>query len=131
MRVLVCGSRSFNDRDHLIQTLENFCVERGLVTPEDKRDEYGNYLPENITIINGAAKGADQMASDWAIVNWVPFEEYPADWEKYGRSAGPIRNIQMLNTGIDVVIAFPRGEAKGTKHMMKIAKEAGVEVIES
>lgn len=129
LRVLVCGSRCFNNRNLLINTLDKFCEDRGLITPPEKRDQYGNYMPEGLTIINGAAKGADVIASDWAIVNWVPLEEYPADWETYGKSAGLIRNEQMLATGIDIVIAFPRGEARGTGHMIKIATKAGVEVI--
>jgi hypothetical protein len=127
MRILVCGSRTFNDKQHLIRILNNVVEER-CKGPED---EYGNWLPVDLTIVNGKAKGADNMATDWAAVNWVSFEEHPADWDKYGRAAGLIRNKQMLDTGVDLVIAFPRGEARGTKHMMKIAREAGVEVIEA
>jgi hypothetical protein len=84
-----------------------------------------------ITIVEGGARGADLMAKHWATLNNVPVEEYKADWDQYGKAAGPIRNKQMLDTGIDVVIAFPRGRATGTKHMMKIARETGVEVIEA
>jgi hypothetical protein len=62
-------------------------------------------------------------------VNWVPVEEYKADWDTYGKSAGPIRNQKMLDTGIDYVIAFPGG--RGTEHMKKIARKAGVTVIEA
>lgn len=128
MRVLVCGSRTFNDKKLLYNTLDQFCIDRGL---QSEPDEYGNWLPAGLTIIEGTAKGADQLAGDWAIVNWVPLEEYPAQWDKFGRAAGPIRNQQMLDEGKpDVVIAFPVGEARGTRHMLKIAKEAGVEVIE-
>lgn len=131
LRVLVCGSRIFNDRNLLINTLDKFCKDRGLVTPLEKRDEYGNYMPEGLTIINGKAQGADLLSSDWAVVNWVPLEEYPADWKEHGKVAGFIRNQQMLNTGIDVVIAFPRGEARGTQHMITIAAKADIEVIEA
>lgn len=63
------------------------------------------------------------------MVNWVQFKEFKADWNKYGKSAGPMRNIQMLKEGKpDVVVAFQGG--KGTAHMVKIAKEAGVKVIQ-
>lgn len=125
-RVLVCGSRIFDDRNLLYNTLYDFCEARGLKT---KPDEFGNWLPTGLTIIHGKAKGADLIADDWAVVNWVPVEEYPADWNTHGKAAGFIRNQEMLNTGIDVVIAFPMGEARGTKNMMNIAKKAGVEVI--
>jgi UDP-N-acetylmuramoylalanine-D-glutamate ligase len=53
---------------------------------------------------------------------------YPAKWDLHGKSAGPIRNQQMLDTGVDLVIAFPGG--KGTAHMVSIAKKAGVKVVE-
>lgn len=114
MRVLVCGSRTFNDRWHLYNILHDIWESR----------------PDLATIVEGGAKGADTLAKEWAATNDVPFEEYRADWTKYGRAAGPIRNKQMLETGIDLVVAFPRGEARGTRHMMKIAREAGVEVLE-
>lgn len=126
-RVLVCGSREFADKKLLYNTLDEYVQREGLI---GEPDEYGNFLPNGLTIINGKARGADLLSSDWAIINWVPLEEYPADWKHYGKAAGHIRNQQMLDTGIDVVIAFPVGEARGTRHMMKIAKEAGVPVIE-
>jgi hypothetical protein len=146
LRVLVCGSRTFgvvaNDtppelleqerarakaqRDLLYNKLYELCQERKLGT--EQTDEFGNWMPNGLIIIQGGAKGADAVAADWAIVNWVPQEEYKADWNKYHRAAGPIRNKQMLDTGIDLVIAFPVGEARGTNHMIGIAKKAGVEV---
>ena len=127
IRVLISGSRIFNDKKHLYNTLDKLCEERF----KGQEDEYGNWLPVGLTIVHGGARGADLLADDWAIVNWVPIEEYKPDWDSFGRAAGIIRNKQMLDTGIDLVVAFPRGEARGTKHMMKIAREAGVEVIEA
>ena len=86
-----------------------------------------NWLPSDITIISGAARGADSMAVDWAISNYACFKEFPANWDKYGKSAGYKRNIQMLKEGKpDLVIAFPGG--RGTEMMCELAKEAGVEV---
>jgi hypothetical protein len=55
---------------------------------------------------------------------------YPAQWAKYGKKAGTIRNCQMLNEGHpDIVLAFPLPGSIGTWHMVKIAKKAGVGVI--
>jgi len=69
------------------------------------------------------------MAGDWAVERGVECLQYPADWEKLGRAAGPIRNEQMLREGKpDLVVAFPG--ARGTAHMVRIAREAGVRVIE-
>lgn len=148
MRVLVCGGREFADfplrsngavdrshprfsqaqkeRNFIICTLDKFCIDRGLVTASDS---YGNWLPDNIIIIQGGARGADRAADEWAIINWVPLETYLPDWDKYRKAAGPIRNKQMLDEGKpDVVIAFPGG--RGTANMVSLAKKAGVEVVE-
>jgi hypothetical protein len=146
LRVLVSGSRTFGvvpddcplgllakaklrarrQKALLYNTLYELCKEKKLGT--EQTDEFGNWMPDGLVIINGKAKGADNLASDWAIVNWVPYEEYPANWSKYGRGAGPVRNKQMLDAGIDLVLAFPVGEARGTRNMIDIAQKAGVEV---
>ncbi len=119
MRVLVCGGRDFKD--------EAF-VERIL------SDRLYPYLFSNkqVTIIEGGARGVDTFALNWVLArvhsDYPPrVEEYPADWEKYGWAAGPIRNIQMLDEGKpDLVIAFPGG--RGTKNMVNQARDRGVPV---
>ena len=85
--------------------------------------------PPSTVIIHGAAKGADSLASEWAALNEVKEEVFPADWKTHGRAAGPIRNQQMLDEGKpDLVIAFPGG--RGTADMVKRARKAGIEVME-
>lgn len=80
-------------------------------------------------IIHGGARGADSLAAYWAAHSGVPFETYQADWKQHGRGAGPIRNKRMLSEGKpDLVVAFPGGS--GTAHMVRIAREAGVKVME-
>lgn len=123
-KILVCGGRNYNNRARIFQVLDDVCYDRGWIT---EKDGNGNYLP-NVTIINGAAKGADYWSTEWAVVNWTGLKEYPANWELYGRPAGHIRNKEMLLEAPDLVVAFPGG--KGTAHMVKIAKAAGIEVIE-
>lgn len=126
MKLLVCGGRDYSDRKAVFNTLYDFCDKHGLWT-EPTPD--GNKLPNNIHIINGKAPGADALSTDWAIVNWVPFTEYRADWEKHGRAAGPIRNQQMIDEGKpDKVLAFPGG--RGTADIVARARTAGIEVIE-
>lgn len=125
MKVLICGGRDFTYWDVFRTKMEEIAIERFPRTPEDS---YGNFLYD-VIVISGGAKGADSLAADWAAVNWTGYEEYKADWEKYGKGAGPIRNQQMLDEGKpDLVIAFPGG--KGTADMIKRAKKANVEVIE-
>lgn len=121
MRILVCGGRDFSNRDLVFKTLYE-------IAPKFPPDEYGNTLPD-CTIIHGGAKGADQLADEWAVVNWTKLEVFKADWKKHGKAAGAIRNRQMLEEGKpDIVVAFPGG--KGTANMVKIAKQAGIKVLE-
>ena len=128
-RILVCGGRLYatkikSQRYDLFRTLDKICKDRGWVL---EPDEHGNWLP-NVYIIAGGAKGADAAAIDWAVNSWCDFKEYPADWDKYGKRAGYIRNKQMLDEGCpDLVVAFPGG--KGTAMMIKLAEEAGIPVI--
>jgi SLOG family YspA-like protein len=124
MRVLVCGGRGL-DREEVHHDLERVAIEH---FPRTATDQYGNYLFE-VEIIAGGAPGADHAAIDWAIVNWCPFKEFHANWQKHGKAAGPIRNQQMLDEGKpDLVVAFPGG--RGTADMVRRSKEAGVKVIE-
>lgn len=85
-------------------------------------------MPPAATIIHGACRsGADLWADEWAVVNWTQIEEYPADWAKYGRAAGPIRNRRMISEGKpDLVLAFPGG--RGTSDMVRRAELAGITV---
>lgn len=80
-------------------------------------------------LINGMAPGADRMAARWAMERGIPRHHFPPHWNRYGRGAGMIRNRAMLERGKpDMVIAFHRSfnTSKGTKHMVLIARAAGV-----
>lgn len=110
MRVLVCGGRNFQDVTLLEETLAQY-----IYGPED-------------TLIAGKARGADTLAANYGRRQGAHVIEFPADWEQYGKSAGHIRNQQMLDEGKpDLVIAF-RGGA-GTKNMIERSLKAGVEVV--
>lgn len=107
MRVLVCGGRDYTNYEVVSRELSKL---------------------ENVeVIIHGQARGADKLAGRWAKENDIPVEAYPADWDKYGKGAGPIRNQQMLDEGKpDLVVAFPGGP--GTMDMCERADKAGVKV---
>ena len=112
MRVLVCGGRFFNKKELLTKVLDNLHKS----TPIE-------------VIIEGDAPGADRLAGYWARKNKIDDLKFKADWDKFGRSAGPIRNRLMLKEGKpDMVIAFEGGA--GTANMIKISKEANVQVEE-
>jgi type III secretion system FlhB-like substrate exporter len=78
-------------------------------------------------IVSGTAKGADQLGESWAENNGVPIERYPADWNKFGRAAGPIRNKQMAQNA-EALIALWDGKSSGTKNMIELAKTYGLKV---
>lgn len=124
-KVLICGGRDFTDWIAFRTAMHRIAERLFQRTPPDEK--YGNYLYA-VTVISGGATGADKLAAEWAIVNWTGLRTYKADWDKYGKAAGPIRNQQMLDEEKpELVIAFPGG--KGTAHMRRIAKEAGVPVV--
>jgi SLOG family YspA-like protein len=120
VRVLVCGSRHFEDYWKLHQELLHIHM-------FDPKPAPGR---SNIdVIISGKAKGADTLAEDFARVYRLEFEGYPADWKKHGKAAGPIRNKQMLDEGKpDLVIAFLAPNSRGTRNMIDQAEKAGVPV---
>src|SRR5690606_23679369 len=80
-------------------------------------------------IIHGAASGADTLAELWAEKMALGRHRFPAQWDKYGKAAGPIRNQAMIDKGKpQFVIAFPGG--RGTADMIRRAREAGIDVAE-
>lgn len=118
MRVLVCGGRDFDDSDFIWNTLTELDARRGPFT----------------CVIHGAYRGVDTQAMIWAqMMDSIPDRSvkhapFLAEWGKYGRSAGPIRNQRMLDEGKpDLVIAFPGNS--GTADMISRAEYAGVEVL--
>lgn len=106
MKILVCGGRNFNDRAALFRTLDHAQISH---------------------VIIGDAEGADALTRERARSRRVPLTIYFANWQCFGKAAGPLRNQEMLKSKPDRVIAFPGG--KGTAHMVRIAQEAGFTVI--
>ncbi len=110
-RVLVCGGRGYSDVDVVFRVLNASHNVWGISA-----------------IISGMARGADTLAVRWAAEKDVELVSFPADWKKHGKSAGPIRNQQMLDEGKpDMVIAFPGG--RGTDDMCKRARKADLIVL--
>lgn len=119
MRVLVCGSRTWSNSTPIDVVLEGYL-------------HAARAWNETLTIIEGGAQGADDRAASYARLEVVDteHEQYPADWAKHGKAAGPIRNQQMLDEGKpDVVWAFvdkPLSESRGTADMVRRAKAARI-----
>ena len=72
-------------------------------------------------VVSGTARGVDQLGELWAFENDIPVKRFPADWKKYGKSAGYKRNQQMAEYA-DALIAIWDGKSAGTGHMISIAK---------
>lgn len=107
VKVLVTGGRDFRDRALVDEVLGWYEIE---------------------VLIHGGARGLDVLAGEYARLRGIREWVFPAQWEKYGRSAGPIRNVAMLQVSKpDVVIAFPGG--RGTSNMVSLAEDAGYEVV--
>jgi hypothetical protein len=87
-------------------------------------------LPAGSIILHGNARGADRLAGRVAAELNLDVRPRPADWKSYGKAAGIVRNREMLAEGPDVVLAFHADleQAKGTRHMVRIARQAGVPV---
>lgn len=108
MRVLVCGSRHFNDYELLERILDEYDITE---------------------VIEGEARGADTLSRIYAEHRGISVRGFPADWALLGRRAGPIRNRQMLTEGKpDCVVAFRGPNSRGTQNMIDQATKAGVPV---
>lgn len=109
MRVVVTGGRDFWDKTKVYEVLDSL---------------------EGVKVLaQGGASGADMLSKAWARSRGVSVREFPADWEEFGRSAGPRRNRAMLQeVNPDLVVAFPGG--RGTANCVETAKSLGFEVRE-
>lgn len=107
MRLLICGDRNWSDGNAIREVIKQF-------NPS--------------VIIEGECKGADILARLSAETMRIEVLKFPANWQMYGRSAGSIRNSQMLKEGNpDIVVGFHYNieESKGTRDMLTRAKKAG------
>ena len=115
MRILVCGSRYWTDRNAIERNLRPHIV-----------TGFGE-VDMSSTVIHGDCRGADKLAGSVAKELGIRVEKYPADWQRHGKAAGKIRNLTMLQKS-NPVLAFvlPQHKCIGTWHMVKIARNAGV-----
>lgn len=110
MRVIVAGGRDLIPNKNHVRWLIDTLLKLG--TTE---------------VICGMAKGADTLGKQVALKMNIPVKEFPADWNKYGRSAGPIRNAEMAKNA-DACILFPGGN--GTANMKMLATVNKLKIME-
>jgi hypothetical protein len=114
MIVGIVGSRDYNDYSNFVNILNDHLLETNQIVTK---------------IISGGANGVDSLAKRYAIENKIQYEEFAANWQKYGKSAGPIRNTLIVEN-IDELIAFPlyNGRSVGTNDTINKAKTRGLKV---
>lgn len=108
MRVIIAGSRSIHDYAKVCNAVQRsgFAIGR---------------------VLSGLAGGVDMLAVHYALERGLPCDPFPAEWKKWGRSAGYRRNEQMAKHA-DALIAVWDGRSPGTKHMIAVAKARGIPV---
>ncbi len=109
-KIIIAGGRNFDDFNKLCQVCDEFLKKYS-----------------NVEIVSGAFKGADLLGERYAAERNYPIKQFPADWRRYGKSAGHKRNAEMAAYA-KVLIAFWDGESKGTKNMIELAEQAGLKV---
>lgn len=116
MRILITGSRDWTDRNTIFNAIL------------DLREDFPFYW-EDVVIVHGdCPTGADFLAQSIAEQCDLVTERHPADWQAFGKFAGPKRNQEMVDLGADVCLAFPLYPSKGTRHCMGAAEKAGIPV---
>jgi hypothetical protein len=108
MKVVIAGSRSFNDYSLLRRKMDHLLQNHS-----------------DITIISGTARGADKLGEKYAKEKGYDIIYKPADWDNLGKRAGYVRNEEMAKLA-DVAVIFWDGESRGAKHMMDLCDKYNV-----
>ena len=107
--IVFSGCRNFNDYRFIKSTLDSIIKNR------------------NFKILVGDANGVDSLIVQYAKENNIPYQIFKANWDFYGKSAGPIRNRQMVELA-DGLIAFWDGKSRGTKNSIDEANKKGIKL---
>lgn len=122
MRAIVCGGRDLTDGNYVFRSLDTLRETMGLSHVIEGGQRGRHPMGGRID------RGADYWAMRWAQARGLTFDTVKADWGKYGRSGGPLRNAKMLSEyEPECVIAFPGGN--GTQDMADRAERARVPVV--
>lgn len=112
MRIIIAGSRDYNNYEEAAKLIDEFIKDIDTNNP---------------VIISGGAKGADKIGEEYAARNDLDCVVYKANWGKYGKQAGVIRNGEMAKNA-DCLLAFWNGESRGTYNMINTAKKRKLKV---
>lgn len=109
MRIIIAGSRTVSE-DQVREALE-YCDWKGFIS----------------CVVSGGAKGADRVGEKWAKENGLEIKLFPAEWEKFGKRAGPLRNQSMAEYANGLISVWD-GESRGTANMIELARDLGLRV---
>lgn len=125
-RILVSGSRRWRDETAIADAISGWLTTTSLTG-----------VP---VVVHGGQRTWDSQRHTWFGADWLAGcvarrwgfteERHPADWNRHGRAAGPIRNTHMISLGADVLLAFPIGESPGTRGCITLAVAAGIPVLD-
>jgi len=102
MNIIIAGSRTLANCSIVKDTVNRLLEELKI---------------EVTCVFSGCTKGPDNFGKAWAEEKNIPVKEFPADWKAYGRDAGKIRNLEMLEEA-DILIAFWDRSSRGTRHII-------------
>ena len=103
-RVIIAGGRDFLNYPLLRQTMDHLLIN----------------VQDEVVIVCGKARGADSLGEQYAKERGYQIHAFPADWERFGKAAGFIRNEDMAQNA-DALVAFWDGQSRGTKNMIDLA----------
>jgi YspA, cpYpsA-related SLOG family len=119
MRILVTGSRDWPYPG--VVDIELFQTAMAAATSP---------VQDSVVVVDGACPtGADAYAYNWVQameLEWLTSERHPADWKRYGKSAGFVRNQEMVDLGADLCLVFRLNGSKGATHCLNRATAAGI-----
>jgi hypothetical protein len=112
MKLAVVGSRNITNEELIFDSINSIA----------------NGRLDTLTIISGGARGVDSIAAIWSKQNNVPLIVFTADWKKFGRKAGIVRNNDIIKE-CDTVLAIWDGKSKGTYHSIKLGYSLNKNVV--
>lgn len=120
-RIIVCGGRHFNDYACLESILDDVLADHNLGYTEVE------------VVSGGCPSGADALGELYAATHNIQCSRFPAEWDRFGKAAGPIRNSQMVNYAGEsqkpIVVAFSNSTTRGTNDTIKKANKLGIEIV--
>lgn len=128
LKIIIAGSRHISDVS---------LIEPAVIAALREKGPYLDYLAVDLfgwpcavaEVVSGGANGVDLLGEQWAESRGIPVKRFPADWRKYGRRAGPLRNREMaeyVGPRESLLVALWDGESRGTADMVKTAEAVGV-----